>query len=76
VPARAWVQTRAWMPVTVGLTAEETPAIVWMPATSRTRARSWTPVTVGTTTNNKHPQKHGCQQQHGHGQNIVLKLKS
>jgi hypothetical protein len=32
--------------VTVGLTAEETPATAWMPATSWTRARSWTPPTT------------------------------
>ncbi len=34
VPARAWVKTREWTPVTVGLTTDETPAIAWMPATS------------------------------------------
>jgi hypothetical protein len=33
-----------------------------MQATLWNRARLWTPVTV--TTNKKHLQKHGCQQQH------------
>jgi hypothetical protein len=51
---------RAWSPVTVGLTTEETPATAGMPATSWNRAKSRTPVTV--TTNKKHLQKHGCQQ--------------
>jgi len=53
---------RAWSPVTVGRTTEETPATTGMPATSWNRAKSRTPVTV--TTNKKHLQKHGCQQQH------------